>query len=355
MIIFLVLSTIVLIILRILQNDNTGLKISMFLIFIFLSLRYGYGNDYMGYIDIFASINDDFKTILSDPGRLEIGWIMLNRLFYAPGFNVMIVFLALVNCITYYRFIAKFVENKYYWFAVFIYLLNSNLFLIQLSAMRQTVAIIIFINAVIYIYNKKYIIAFILMCTCYLFHTSSLLLIPLVLIVLFSNFNVKIIHIIIIEILFITLFMSGEALRPNFDFIVTLFFNEQYDFYLNSDVESKANFVNIVAYSLLIFVLLLNYNTLDWGFKIFTKLLILGVFFLPLGFIIPISSRLALYLLPLSIVIYPKYMDVIESRLIRNLFIVGIMLIILVRLISFFNSDTYGEYYMEYSTIFSSL
>jgi hypothetical protein len=326
----------------------------MFLIFIFLSLRYGYGNDYIGYIDIFTNINDDFKTILSDPGRIEIGWILLNRLFYAPGFNVMIAFLALVNCITYYRFIARFVEKKYYWFAVFIYLLNSNLFLIQLSAMRQTLAIILFINAMIYIYDKKYIIVFILMFACYFFHTSSLLLFPLVLIVLFSNFNVKIIHIIIIEILFITLFVYGEALRPNFNFIVTLFFNEQYDFYLNSDVETKANFVNIVAYSLLIFVLLLYYNNLNWGFKIFTKLLLLGVFFLPLGFIIPISSRLAFYLLPLSIVIYPKYIDVINSRLIRNMFILGIILIILVRMVSFFNSDTYGEYYMEYSTIFSS-
>ena len=87
-----------------------GLKFSLFTIFIFLALRYDFGNDYMGYFEFFEDI-DSYKTLnlnLITVKGTEIGWIYLNKffgLFGEHGFFLMIAFLAAVTCYILYRFI----------------------------------------------------------------------------------------------------------------------------------------------------------------------------------------------------------------------------------------------------------
>lgn len=355
MIIFLVISIIALLFILLFKENNIGLKMAMTVIFVFLSLRYNYGNDYRGYAEMFFDINSNFDDLINNSSRIEIGWILLNRLFNPLGFYSMIIFLAAFNCIVLYKFIVRFVSDKYYCLAIFLYLFDSNHMLVQLSAMRQTLAIILFILALGYIVDAKYIKALFLLLSCSLFHTSSLLLLPLIIILLIGKFNMKLIYIYIIEALFIVLFVFGELLKPNFGILVSVLFNEQYTTYLDFDMDSKASVVNMVIYSALIFVLLFYYNDLSGEYKIFTKLLVLGFFFMPIGFIIPVSSRLALYLFPISIIVYPKYLEIINSLIVKSIFSTGIVFVIIVRLITFFSSETYGPYYHEYSTIFGLL
>ena len=56
-----------------------GLKSSLFIIFIFLALRYDFGNDYMGYFEYFKDINSNENLNLITVKGTEIGWVYLNR------------------------------------------------------------------------------------------------------------------------------------------------------------------------------------------------------------------------------------------------------------------------------------
>lgn len=355
MIIFFIFGLVALFFSRTFERGNIGLKLSMFTIFLFLGLRYDYGNDYMGYFEMFNDINENFNDYITDPGRLEIGWILLNRLFSHFGFHTLILFLSVVNSIILYKFIVKFVEQKYYWLAIFLYMFDSNFMLVQLSAMRQTVAILMFILAISYLIDKKYLNSLLILVFSVFFHTSSLLLLPIVFILYITSIKMNMFYIVAIELLFVYIFIFGESLEPHFRTIATLFFDEQYGIYLNDDIETKANFINIFTYSALVFLMLFYYNLYTLENKFFVRLLVLGMFFLPLGFILPISGRLALYLLPMSIVVYPNLLSTIDSFFMKKVFLYTIVLVTFVRLITFFNSETYGSFYNSYSTIFSLL
>lgn len=356
MIIYLITGAIVLLFayLSKLRNNNYGLFSAFIIIFLFLSFRYNYGNDYKGYLDLFYDINSNFKLYIGGSYKTEIGWVFLNRIFHPFGFFSMIIFLALINCIAYYKFITKFVEKKYYWFAVLIYYFNSNFLLIQLSAMRQCLAIVLFIFSLDYIINKKYIKSFALLLLASSFHYSSFFTIPIIFISLLINLKIKLFHIAILVVLFVYLFAFGNLFKSQFMLISSLIFGDQYLQYQNLDI-SKPNLVNILTYSVTIIFILKYYNNFNSYYKFFVKLLIIGILIIPIGFILPLASRLALYFLPLSIIVYPKLIELIEFKLIKKLFIFGVISVILIRLITFFLSSIYGPYYSNYSTIFEAL
>ena len=122
-----------------------GLFLSFFIIALFLSLRYDFGNDYMAYLSIHERIQN--SAVLD--GYYEVGWVVLNKIF--KNFYVLIIVLSIINCATYYNLIKHYVIRNYWWFALLIYVFNTNLLLIQSSTLRQTTAILIFIK---FIKNK---------------------------------------------------------------------------------------------------------------------------------------------------------------------------------------------------------
>ena len=136
--------------------------------------------------------------------------------------------------------------------------------------------------------------------------------------------------------------------------IVLFLFKGQYSMYLNNEI-SKFSLINMVIYSSLIFFILWFYNKFNSDYQLFIKIFMIGVFFLPIGFILPLSSRLALYLLPLSIIIYPKLLELIKITLIKQLFIIAVIAVFSMRLITFFFSETYSPHYFNYTTIFKTL
>jgi len=59
---------------------ENGLKISYFLIFLFLSLRYDFGNDYMPYLEDYLGLQRLDRSELYFKGN-EVGWLFLNYLY----------------------------------------------------------------------------------------------------------------------------------------------------------------------------------------------------------------------------------------------------------------------------------
>ena len=137
-----------------------GFGAAMTILFVFLAIRYEWGNDYRQYIDKFTVYNSIDEFNYSDPNeRWEVGWIFLYRIFKPFGFFSLVIVLTAFEISVYYWFIKKYIPKEWYWFAVFIYVFNPNFMLTQSSMMRQTLAMCIVLLSIPYIYKKKVIIA----------------------------------------------------------------------------------------------------------------------------------------------------------------------------------------------------
>jgi hypothetical protein len=58
------------------KNAQWGLKVSFFIIFFFLALRYNFGNDYEVYLKIFLEISQ-YNYINFAVINIEPGWVVL--------------------------------------------------------------------------------------------------------------------------------------------------------------------------------------------------------------------------------------------------------------------------------------
>jgi hypothetical protein len=336
------------------NNNDYGLFGAFTLIFFFLALRYNYGTDYIGYLNLFTDIQINYELYIGGSYRIEPGWAVLNKLFYPLGFFSLVILLAFFNCFVYYNFIQKYVERKYYWLALLIYFFNSNFLLIHLSAMRQSLAIALFLFSLDYLILKKYLIFSAIILLAFSIHTSALFLFPVVIIVLLFSFKIKILHILFLEILFISLFIFGNIFKSHFYGIVILLFSSQYSQYEILEF-SNPSLINALVYSLLLFILLINYNKFPENYHFLIKLFTLGIFLLPIGYIIPMASRLGWYFLPFSLIIYPKILEILPSKWSKDIFVFCIIGVFSMRLFTFFSSEVYFPHYSKYSTIFNTL
>ena len=149
------------------------LLFSFVFIGLFLAFRYDFGNDYMAYFYMHQEIQSEIGL----SSYYEKGWVLLNKIF--SNFYILIFFLAIINSYIYFRFINRYVPEKMWWLAVFLYVFNTNFMLVQSSTMRQTVAILIFIYSFKYILRGQ--LGIYLLC-CFLaisFHISAIILLPI--------------------------------------------------------------------------------------------------------------------------------------------------------------------------------
>lgn len=136
-----------------------------------ICLRYGQGTDYFGYMDVF---------ILRDHG--EIGYTILQSIvsYLGLSFEFMVAVIALFQMLCIYRVIMR--HSPYKLFSLL--LLYPTIYLTYFfSAIRQGIVIAFFLGFMVEWLLKdkwvKYLIACIILAT---FHSSALVLIPLVLI-----------------------------------------------------------------------------------------------------------------------------------------------------------------------------
>ncbi len=335
-----------------------GLKFSLFTIFIFLALRYDFGNDYMGYFEFFEDINS-YKTLnlnLITVKGIEFGWIYLNRffgLFGEHGFFLMVAFLAGVTCYILYRFIKKYVPPKYYWFAIFMYVFDPYYMLVLSSAMRQQVAGIIFLRATDFIVDNKplkYIIAIIVAS---LFHSSAIILLIL-LVFCFINSPIKPkVSLITAFILFLLYVIPSSFFAPAEAVVIK--YAHFYEGYLYEEKSLKLGLgwaLTLFIYGVILFYIINDKSKLN------NKLFYLGIsamIFSSLGMVVPLASRYSFYFLALGLVVYPIVFIKIKNPIFRLCVISSIIILTVYSFFGFFNTPVWVEKFYNYKTIFSYL
>lgn len=210
-----------------LQDKNKfshGLKISFLILTLFLGLRYNFGNDYQSYLNGFNEINRySYISFFDTRFYFDPGWVFICKLFNPFGFFSLIFFLSIVNCVVYYKVIKRYVPQGFYWLAVFLYFFTPGFMLVHLSAIRQSISILIFLFIVKYIYMRKPLFYFTGILIASFFHQSALILSVFYTLIFFSG-KIKNQTGLLLGIAFFVLFFISNIVFLQLDnFILTFF------------------------------------------------------------------------------------------------------------------------------------
>jgi hypothetical protein len=334
------------------QKSDWGLKASFFLIFIFLGLRYNYGNDYETYITIFDRVNNN-GDLAFDPSTYifyEPGWMMLNWICRPIGFFGMTMVLALFYSITIYSLIKKYVPHHYYCLAVFLVVFNPGFLLIHSTAMRQTVAILFFLWSINFIIQKKIIRFFLCIAVAAPFHYTSLTIL-LISPFFFDNRKVGLMYGSLLFGVYLFFFLFGSFLAPYMGQIVSLLSNRYEAYSAKGTANSGLGFI---FYSSIFLVTLFQDKFQDKKIAVFFKIAIVYFMLMPFTLIIEMTSRIGMYFSPCVVVVYPFIFKTLKSNVYKYSFLSILLLFTIYQFFQFFYSETYRDYFMEYQTIFSA-
>lgn len=371
------------------KQNGDGLKMAFFIIFVFLALRYDYGNDYMGYLDGFSEITS-YGSIFFTGERWESGWNALNFLFKPFGFFVLIGFTSLATCVVVYWFIRSYVPASYQWLAVFLYVFDPYQILVNASAMRQNIAILLFLFATKFLYKKKMTIVYLLLTGLgATFHKSAIVLLPLALLA-YINFKINKIIAIVVILMYVSLFLFGDQIFPYINMFIGAHFEKYAESYLYGG-GSKFNSGLGLIYALFQLIAILYYAGIEFAHstkesesgqdiefvpsledtelmptdpnaaflnvaarRLLFKLAIITFIFTPLGLQVMMIGRINMYFTPVMMVVFPIILFTTKDRFFHLVFLSSLMAFTLFKFWAFFLSPVWRDKFGTYQTIFSA-
>lgn len=335
------------------HHKRSLITVSFVLLFVFSALRYGFGNDYFSYLNIFNTIKiTGWHSYLSSNPL----FILLNK--YSPNFQVFIAITSFIFLFAVYMLIIRNVDAKYHIFAVGLFLLNPYLFLMQLSSIRQSLAVAMFILAVFFAIKRKpvYYVAVIILAS--LFHTSAILLLPFYFLI--NDKKPTRVFLIVFVVIVALLTLSPVS----YDWFIGLFeeflMKNRYDRYLTG----SGNSLNATLVALMYFLYgLININKLEGKSVAFGKLYLLSSAVSVLAYRISLFVRIGIYFDIFSIVAVPLIIAANVKKekdgLLRafNIYIIPALIFgtLLIKYYNFFFVDTTWIGFQTYKMNFTGL
>lgn len=145
--------------------------VACWVLFLFAALRYMYGNDYPGYYAHYLEIRAGGESPYDE-------WLftLLNQV--CPSFYVLIALTSAMFVYGVYRLITDNLSTWDAWMGLLIFVISPYLFLMNLSAIRQCLAMMCFVAAVRYAAERRLMPYVLLVLAACLFHKSAALLFP---------------------------------------------------------------------------------------------------------------------------------------------------------------------------------
>lgn len=146
--------------------------VACLVLFLFAGLRYMYGSDYPNYYGHYLNIRAGGESHFDE-------WLftLLNQI--SPSFQFLIALTSAVFVYGAYRLIVSDLDTDYAWIGLLIFVVNPSLFLMNLSALRQCMALVAFIGAVHFGIRRKLLPYLLLIGVACLLHKSALILLPM--------------------------------------------------------------------------------------------------------------------------------------------------------------------------------
>lgn len=334
------------------EKHNAALVISFIILFVFAALRYNYGNDYWPYSRIYYEAQKGFNVQGVEPLYYEI-----NKWF--PSYQVLIATLSLFYLCVVYKLIVKYVDEKYTWLSVMIFLINPYLFLMSLSSIRQILVVSLFIlSLMVSPANKwaKMILFVVTVGVSFFIHKTAILLLPFYF-VYYEKKNIKRDYL-MFGLTPVVLVLSSDILWYLIGKVMQLFGNNKnFMAYLESGASNslRATLLSAVIY---IFVLM-NLKHLDEKTYPLARFYLFGLMFAILAYRISMMTRFQMYFDIFGIVALPAVIKAkwdtnqltpMQQLLHRYLLPTVILAIFILRYYSFFTNDLWSSF-AEYQTI----
>lgn len=315
---------------------------SFLILFLFLSLRYNFGNDYMSYYSIHDSFISDVTAGVDNWGSKEILFRYLNIL--VGNYYLLIALISALYLYAVYYLIKKNLDYKQYWMAVLLLLINPYLFLVHLSSIRETIAMCFFIFAVNYAVKRQLLryVVFVLIASG--FHSSALILLPLYF--FFTPSKIKkrwmvAIYALVILMLFTPLF--GIVLNK------VLYYFPQYQYYTDGGLQNSIR--STLVTSFFFFLVMFNINKLEGKEIIYGKLSLISTIISLLAVKLTMLTRFGMYFEIFLIVAIPLIFARMRSKSKKRLLFIIVIVIYALKYVSFFNNPTFSQFYNSYKTI----
>lgn len=337
------------------KNTRLSFELAFFIIFLFTAFRFDFGRDYPTYHEMFNYISkiDSIRHINTDSFKFEPAWAFLNYIFKPIGFFGFIIVLSGFFCYTYYSLIKKYVQPRYYWFAVFIYVFSSDIMWIQFSAIRQALSIAIFIHSIKFISEKNKPIIYVLMNLFGgLFHSSAFFMIPLV-VFSFSKIKKSKITGLLIIIAFWSLLILGEMFLSQMIEITSFLSRDRYTSRFDREIDISTTIIGSIAWGALLAIVINYARYQNENIRNLFYLTSLHSMVYVMSPLVWLAGRMGYYFAVFSIVAYPLIMQY-EKNKIKKIAVFSVFAIFLIyRLINFFKLDWVISGYLKYNTIFS--
>ena len=325
-----------------------------------MSLSYNWGPDVNSYYETFIEVNNASVSIF-DISKLaelrrqgEVGWSILNILAFPIGFFGFRFFLFSLENFILYRLVKEFVDKKWRWFAVFIYVFNAPEFMvIGSTTMRQWLAMCLIVGAFLLYKHGHMIYAatiFILTMTIHASATISILIIPL----LFIKYDSVRTKVKVVAILIVPLFgwFINSVVPELIDSLIIRY--DFYEVYLNKNAGQGTGLVAIMRI-LLYYSMFLSINSVEKKDRFFIAVAFISVLFLPLQSFGQLVIRLSYYFSIFTIVAIPQFFAQIKWNFI---FKTGALcFLFLLYIYSFwihFTGPVFHDTMYEYHTIFEA-
>lgn len=335
-----------------------GLEISFAIAAFFAAVHYNYGNDYSSYLRIFEDVGQrEFNWYYINQKKYfsDVGWVLLCYLFKPIGFFYLVAFVGIVQNIIYYLFVRVFVPRKWWVLSVFIYLYSENLYVLNMSMLRQGFAASIFVLALFCIRKidiKRNLFAIFLVYIAYTIHASAIILFPCLFLVFLKKEAAPYLMIPLL-LLLIFLFLYPNVVN---EFLLSVENIEEIEYYKKYYEHADARGFSIGVLWRLIPFFVSGYCCVIY--KKFTEdhlkiifLSMLGFVMIPFSLAVPMIGRLFYFFTPFMIASIPITYSILPKKWMFPL--LGLEILhLLYGYWNFFHSETWMEYYFVYHSIF---
>ena len=332
-------------------NKKTALQICMIILFFLSALRYSVGNDYDRYQELFDYVN---KGNFNAFGTQYL-YTLLNIIF--PNYYMLVAFVAAVYLIASYKLIVNYLDEDYWGVSMIIFLINPYIFLMSLSAFRQTLAIVVFLGAVQFARQRRIIPYVLLILMATLLHTTAIILLPVYF--LANDKKVSKSFVVVFIGLMLFLLVDNSIFSYIMESILGFFNNKNYDYFYNNG-EGLTNSVRATILTSIMFAYVaLNLHKLEGKAVMCGKFTLFALAFGILASKVAFLTRIQYYFDIFSIITIPSIIkanrEMVHPVKIEKLFNVYILpitvfIIYILRYFSFFTNPLW-ERFTNYTTL----
>lgn len=338
------------------RKISFGFGLAFFCVTFIQAIHYDYGNDYMVYMRGFYEFTYkpfSFHYLYDYFAYRDPFWPILCYVFKPVGFFGMVACLTIFQNLVYFYFIKKYVTEEWLALGVFVYLFTPDIYLLNMSMLRQGFAEAVFLFSFIIVQKKsslRFAVAIILMVFVGQIHASANLFIPFLLwsfIPMKKGLWVAIVFMVLYVIAFIYRSFAANAMS----FFLQMRQFERFDIYQNL-VEGGVGFGYAIMSIPAIIILLFMKDNSDERLNRIVSMAVFERMVVFLSTVYTIAGRLSTYFAVFYMVAIPVAYGKIRSYGYKAVFATIYVLMTLYCYWGFFKNITYAKYYEQFHTIF---